>query len=214
MPVHRRGHRVSATRVVGAVLEGGYRDRGADADAKASESPRTVQSSRRDTCLSIAADVAPVRSRAVAVSSSLSASGVRWDLSDLVPTPRRRARAGTTCSRVRASSPSAGAARSAAPAPRALRELLDELDRLDGGASPSSASTPRRASTPTRPTRRRTTSSRSRATAPPRSRTCSSSSSSSGSRSTTPRPTSCSRTRRSRRTRTACGSRARRSRTS
>src|SRR5256885_15133962 len=52
----------------------------------ASAIPRTVQCSRRDTPPKYGSAIqSQIRSSAVAVSSSLSATGVRWDLSDLEP---------------------------------------------------------------------------------------------------------------------------------
>src|SRR3989442_8591353 len=52
----------------------------------ASRIPRTVQCSRRDTPPKYGSAIqSQIRSSAVAVSSSLSATGVRWDLSDLEP---------------------------------------------------------------------------------------------------------------------------------
>src|SRR5215475_4693977 len=71
-----------------------------------------------------------IRSRAVAVSSSLSATGVRWDLTDLEPDAEQARRdwdellerARAFAERRRGSVGTAG--------PEALRELLDELDEL------------------------------------------------------------------------------------
>jgi oligoendopeptidase F len=76
-----------------------------------------------------------IRSSAVAVTSSLSASGIRWDLSDLEPDAeqgRREwdellARARDFAERRRGTVGAAG--------PQALRELLDELDQLAQDAS-------------------------------------------------------------------------------
>src|SRR5215471_522456 len=94
----------------------------------ASASPRTVQCSRRDICLKYGNR--QIRSRPVAVSSSLSASGVRWDLSDLEPDAEQArrdwddllARSRDFAERRRGTVGGAGA--------EGLRELLDELDVL------------------------------------------------------------------------------------
>jgi oligoendopeptidase F len=76
-----------------------------------------------------------IRSSAVAVTSSLSASGIRWDLTDLEPDAERGrlewgellARARDFAERRRGTVGAAG--------PQALRELLDELDQLAQDAS-------------------------------------------------------------------------------
>src|SRR6266516_3444836 len=98
----------------------------------ASAIPRTVQCSRRDTPPKYGSAIqSQIRSRPVAVSSSLSATGVRWDLSDLEPDAEQArrdwdellARARDFAERRRGTiGPSGGA--------QALRELLDELDEL------------------------------------------------------------------------------------
>src|SRR5438067_12688467 len=97
----------------------------------ASAIPRTVQCSRRDTCLQYGIAMnSQIRSRPVAVSSSLSASGVRWDLSDLEPDAEQArrdwdellARSRDFAERRRSTVGAAGA--------EGLRELLDELDEL------------------------------------------------------------------------------------
>src|SRR4051812_22366464 len=97
----------------------------------ASESPRMVQCSGRDTPLKYGTAMeGQIRSRAVAVSSSLSATGIRWDLSDLEPDAEQAraewdellARSRDFAERRRGTVGSAGAER--------LRELLDELDAL------------------------------------------------------------------------------------
>src|SRR6266516_4316564 len=99
----------------------------------ASAIPRTVQCSRRDTPPKYGSAIqSQIRSSAVAVSSSLSATGVRWDLSDLEPDAEQArrdwdellARARDFAERRRGTiGPSGGA--------QALRELLDELDELE-----------------------------------------------------------------------------------
>src|SRR5438034_2112492 len=97
----------------------------------ASAIPRTVQCSRRDTPPKYGSAIqSQIRSSAVAVSSSLSATGVRWDLSDLEPDAEQArrdwdellARSRDFAERRRGTIGSAGA--------HALRELLDELDEL------------------------------------------------------------------------------------
>jgi oligoendopeptidase F len=93
--------------------------------------PRTIQCSRRDTPLKYGTPIeSHIRSPAVAVSSSLSATGVRWDLSDLEPDAEQARRdwdvllerARDFAERRRGTIGSAG--------PPGLRELLDELDEL------------------------------------------------------------------------------------
>src|SRR5437667_11413085 len=93
--------------------------------------PRTVQCSRRDTPPKYGSAIqSEIRSRAVAVSSSLSANGVRWDLSDLEPDAEQArrewdellARARDFAERRRGTVGSSG--------PQGLRDLLDELDQL------------------------------------------------------------------------------------
>src|SRR4051794_169182 len=97
----------------------------------ASAIPRTVQCSRRDTPPKYGSGMeSQIRSRAVAVSSSLSATGVRWDLSDLEPGAEQArrdwddllARSRDFAERRRGTIGSTGA--------EGLRELLDELDEL------------------------------------------------------------------------------------
>ena len=97
----------------------------------ASAIPRTIQCTRRDTRLKYGIAMnCEIRSRAVAVSSSLSANGVRWDLSDLEPDAEQArrewdellARARDFAERRRGTVGSSG--------PQGLRDLLDELDQL------------------------------------------------------------------------------------
>src|SRR3954471_17725873 len=97
----------------------------------ASAIPRTVQCSRRDTPPKYGTAMkGQIRSRAVAVSSSLSATGVRWDLSDLEPDAEQArrdwdvllARAREFAEQRRGTVGSVGA--------EGLRNLLDELDGL------------------------------------------------------------------------------------
>src|SRR4029077_19181854 len=93
--------------------------------------PRTVQCSRRDTSVQYGSALeSQIRSPAVAVSSSLNAAGVRWDLSDLEPDAERArrdwdvlvARASEFADRRRGTVGRNGS--------QGLRELLDELDDL------------------------------------------------------------------------------------
>jgi oligoendopeptidase F len=96
-----------------------------------SATPRTIQFSRRDTPPQYgSAPKGEIRSPPVAVSSSLSATGVRWDLSDLEPDADQARRdwdellerASDFAERWRGTVDTAGAA--------TLRQLLDELDEL------------------------------------------------------------------------------------
>src|SRR5262249_61450918 len=98
---------------------------------RASESPRIVQCSRRDTPPKYGTAMrTQIRSGGVAVSSSLSATGVRWNLSDLEPDAEQARRDWDTlldrsrdfAERRRGTVGAAGA--------EGLRELLDELDEL------------------------------------------------------------------------------------
>ena len=158
-------------------------------------------------------DASAVRSRAVAVSSSLSASGVRWNLTISSRTRSRRAASGTTSSRARATSPSGGAAPSARPALRSCSSCSPSSTRSRGhlprpllrdgarahrgdrrGGERSRDARPRPARRPREPPPLR----RARVARARRRR---------GRR-------ACSRPPSSSRTRTGCGSRARRSRTS
>src|SRR5579884_588178 len=95
---------------------------------RASAAPSTIKCSRRDTPAQYGSG--QIRSRAVAVSSSLSANGIHWDLSDLEPDAEQArrdwddllARARDFAERRRGTIGAVGAA--------GLRELLDELDEL------------------------------------------------------------------------------------
>jgi oligoendopeptidase F len=109
------------------------RDDGSDADADDERDPQNdpVQPAGHPTQYGSGPDTL----RTVAVSSSLSAMGVRWDLSDLEPDAEQAtrewdellARARAFAERRRGTVGSAG--------PQALRELLDELDELTQDAS-------------------------------------------------------------------------------